>query len=289
MKKIFPVFTVLILIGLAVASNIEWKSDLIFSHKFHQVEAEAECLSCHGAAETSTVGKDDLLPEMETCYDCHDEDDTDCAECHKLPDDPVILPRVETYSAKFNHKLHMEKDIACTVCHVGIAAKEEVESSMHMPNMDLCMTCHETPASLAGCYLCHQTNENLKPMDHEVGWMKNHGMIGEAGAENCKSCHTENYCIDCHQGENTMGQSHTPDFILTHGMSYLVRESDCASCHESKQYCVDCHMYANTVKPMDHAVSEWAGSGHAEAARTDYDRCSVCHQSDEALCATCHN
>ncbi len=288
MKKILMTATILFLAGIIVASTIEWKSDLIFSHKFHQSEAEAECSACHEKAESSTIGSDDLLPEMETCYSCHDED-MDCASCHKLPDDPVILPRVESFSAKFNHKLHVDNDVACITCHAGITDKEEVESAMHLPDMNLCMTCHETPATKAGCYSCHLTTENLKPSDHEVAWDKNHGMFGESGQENCKSCHTENYCIDCHQGENTMHEAHAPQFIVTHGLSYMVRESDCASCHASKQFCIDCHMHANTIRPADHRLPGWEASGHAETARIDFDRCSVCHQPDEVLCVQCHN
>ena len=198
MKKIIPAAVVLFTIGLVIASGIEWKSDLVFSHKYHLTEAEAECSACHEKAETSTKGTDDLLPEMETCYSCHDEDDTECSQCHKQPDDPILLPRIENYSVKFNHKKHVENDVACTVCHTGIASKDQVESSMHLPKMELCMTCHETPASVAGCYSCHQTTDNLKPVDHETGWDKNHGIVGEWGSVICKSCPILSYCIACH-------------------------------------------------------------------------------------------
>jgi len=292
MKRLLPLFTILFVIGIVIASKIEWKSDLIFSHKYHSVEAEAECSACHENAETSTSGKDDLLPEMETCYNCHDED-MDCASCHKQPDDPIILPRIETFSLKFNHKLHFENEISCTICHAGIQSKDQVESQMHLPDMDGCMSCHVTPETIAGCYACHETSDLLKPADHEVAWMKNHGMVGEAGSENCNSCHTDNYCVDCHKGENLQSQTHPPEFLLTHSMSYMVRESDCASCHESKQFCIGCHMYANQVYPMDHREAGWSEEEieplHAEAARIDYDRCTVCHQGDETACIQCHN
>ena len=289
MKRLIPAAVVLFMIGLVIASRIEWKSDLVFSHKYHLTEAETECSDCHEKAETSTKGTDDLLPEMETCYGCHDEDDSECAQCHKQPDDPVLLPRIESYSVKFNHKKHMDESIACTVCHTGISSKDQVAFSMHLPEMDLCMTCHKTPSSIAGCYSCHQTTDNLKPVDHATGWDKNHGLSGEAGSENCMSCHTENYCLSCHQGENLQSEAHPPEFILTHSLSYLVRESDCASCHESRQFCIDCHMYANTAIPADHQLPGWDAEGHAESARMDYDRCAVCHEPGASLCLQCHN
>ncbi|HID39692.1 MAG TPA: hypothetical protein EYP36_09290, partial [Calditrichaeota bacterium] len=77
--------------GLVLASSIDWNSDLIFSHKFHAEEADADCEACHGKATESVNANDDLLPEMETCYDCHDEE-MECTSCHKNGEEPVLLP-----------------------------------------------------------------------------------------------------------------------------------------------------------------------------------------------------
>jgi len=286
MKNLIILF--LIISGTIFASSIDWESDLVFSHKFHAEEAEAECSDCHGKAAESVAGADDLLPEMETCYSCHDEDMA-CESCHLKGEDPIELPRVENYSKKFNHQLHAENNISCEKCHSQIAEKEEVNSGMHLPLMNDCMTCHETPNEINGCYTCHDQTENLIPEDHKiVSWNKEHGLYSES-ENTCQSCHTESYCIDCHQGENTMSQSHPADFIITHGMSFLVRETDCETCHESRDYCIECHVEINYVVPVNHRVDDWTGHKHAEEARINFETCSVCHVSGEERCIECHN
>ncbi len=278
------------LVGVVLASTIQWKSDLTFSHKFHVEEAEVECLACHAAAKTSQSGTDDLLPAMETCYSCHDEEDTECSTCHAQPDEPVILPRIEQYAAKFNHQKHVQqKGVTCITCHEGVAQKETVQSGMHLPKMATCMNCHETPETVAGCYSCHLIGDPLKPADHLSGWDKNHGLVSAEDPETCKSCHTDNYCITCHQGENVNGTAHPPQFIATHSLSYKMQETDCATCHESKQFCIDCHVNVSGARPADHNLPDWAATEHGKAAQADYDRCTVCHTGEELLCTQCHN
>lgn len=278
----------LFLISALTAGSIAWKSDLVFSHKFHIDDAGADCDACHADAAASISGKDDLLPKKQTCFECHDED-MECSDCHKQPDSPVILPRVTEYLSKSNHKIHSEKDIACLKCHTGIDAKESVTSGMHLPDMDNCMTCHKTPEEMDGCYLCHTENEDLKPSDHSMAWSKAHGMFSETESQNCKSCHTEAYCIECHQGQNLFGENHPPDFISTHGMSYMVRESDCASCHNGKDYCIECHVEINHVVPVNHSLADWKSTMHGEEAKRDFDNCTVCHYDNDIYCSGCHN
>ena len=97
MKKLMILF--LFISGTIFASSLHWESDLVFSHKYHAEEAGAECSDCHGKVSESISGSDDLLPEMETCYTCHDEDMA-CESCHLKGEEPVILPRINNYSEK---------------------------------------------------------------------------------------------------------------------------------------------------------------------------------------------
>jgi len=299
MKKIIILF--LIISGTLLALSLDWESDLVFSHKYHAEEAGAECSDCHGKVAESVKGTDDLLPEMETCYSCHDEDMA-CESCHLQGEDPIILPRVEKYSEKFNHKIHTENNVSCEKCHTQIANKEKVNSGMHLPVMNDCMTCHETPDELNGCYSCHTQDENLIPQDHVASWKTEHGLFSESEAS-CQNCHTESYCIDCHQGENTMSQTHPADFIITHGMSFVMRETDCETCHESVDYCVECHVNINYVQPVSHMLNSWkyqSGNNdtfdpriHADEAKINFETCAVCHQVGDDLwtekCSECHN
>lgn len=276
----------MLLLGLVFAGSIKWESDLIFSHKYHAEEAGTECEACHEAALTSTTGKDDLLPAMETCYNCHDEEMA-CTACHEKGEEPDLLPRVENYSVKFNHQLHIEKGNKCLDCHKGIEQKDKVNSGMHLVNMDGCMNCHATPAETEGCYICHLDNETLIPVSHSESWNAMHGIASESGAENCYSCHQDNYCIDCHQGENLENQSHPAEFIVTHAISWQVRESDCSTCH-TNDYCVECHVEVNYIIPINHSIEGWNGSLHAQEAQTNFENCSVCHTDGNMICAQCH-
>lgn len=296
MKKLIILF--LIISGTLFASSLDWESDLVFSHKYHAEEAGAECSDCHGKVAESIKGADDLLPEMETCYSCHDED-MDCESCHLQGEDPIILPRIDTYSAKFNHKIHAKNEIDCAKCHSQVINKEKVNSGLHLPVMNNCMACHDTPDEISGCYSCHTENENLVPQDHVVSWKTEHGLYSESETT-CQSCHTESYCIDCHQGENSFSQSHTADFIITHGMSFLVRETDCETCHQSIDYCVECHVHVNYIQPPSHMLinfksdaSDYDPTLHAEEARMNFETCPVCHQPGDDLwvekCIDCHN
>ena len=187
MKKI--TILLLILTGTIFATFLNWESDLVFSHKFHTEDAEAECSDCHTNVAESVKGSDDLLPEMETCYSCHDED-MDCESCHLQGEDPIILPRIDTYSEKFNHKIHAQNEISCSKCHEQVVNKEEVNSGLHLPLMNDCMACHDTPDEMDGCYSCHAEDENLVPQDHIASWKSEHGLYSESETT-CQSCHSE--------------------------------------------------------------------------------------------------
>jgi hypothetical protein len=282
------IILLMLLIGSLAAGSLVWESDLIFSHKFHHEDAEAACETCHEAALTSVKGADDLLPAMQTCFNCHDEN-TECTFCHKQPDEPKILPRVTDYSPMFSHKLHAEQGVACVTCHDNITTKETAESGMHLPVMDNCMTCHKTPETVEGCYDCHQKGEELEPVSHTTEWEQAHGVYAESGAENCKSCHTETYCVECHQGENLNNQSHPAEFIATHSISFMTGEQDCAGCHDRQDFCVTCHVEINRVVPANHSTADWIGVGHSAAARIEFDKCAVCHIEGDVTCIRCHN
>jgi hypothetical protein len=273
------IIIILLLLGLLYAGTLSWDSDLVFSHKYHVQEVGAECSDCHSKAQESTSGKDDLLPEMETCYTCHDEEMA-CTACHKQGEEPLLLPRITLYNSEFNHSLHQKKNISCLSCHRGVDTKEKVTSGIHLPDGKICSDCHSASTQLT---------QKLKPRDHSEFWLQIHGTFSETGSQNCSSCHTDAYCIDCHQGENLLNQSHPAEFIATHGISYTLRESDCAGCHQGKDYCIECHREVNNVSPSTHLMPDWKGPLHSQEARKDFDYCSVCHTQDDIACIECHN
>jgi hypothetical protein len=236
----------------------------------------------------SIKSSDNLYPNHDNCYTCHDEAESECGMCHKDADNPLALPRIESFIAQFSHKQHIEGGAECLSCHAGVENKEDAGEAVHIPDMVKCMTCHTTPSESAGCYVCHQKGESLKPADHGIAWAESHGMYSETGNQNCNSCHRQSYCIECHQGTNLFNESHPAEFIATHSISYLSREINCYRCHENRDYCIECHINVNYVIPANHTIAGWNGSMHAEEARMDYERCTVCHMSGDAVCSTCH-
>ncbi len=282
----------IILVYVAIAAgDVLWKSDLKFSHKLHVDENEIECVTCHSKALKSTSNKDDLFPKMETCYECHDENDSECGMCHENPDEPEVRRRIFEYNPTFSHEGHLESGLKCTKCHADVAQKESLEQ-MHLPKMETCRSCHEVSDEIDDCYVCHRKSDRLKPYDHTELWLPNHGIYKTSGIQDCATCHTEDYCSDCHEGENLFAESHPPEFILTHAMSFQIRESNCFSCHEGNDYCIECHVDVNNVVPISHSMPNWQwpinGSLHAEEGRANVEYCGVCHQEGDEYCATCH-
>jgi hypothetical protein len=286
MKKF--IIGLFVLVGIAAAVTLNYQSDLVFSHRFHIEDAEVECVACHGDVMKSLSSADDLLPEMETCYECHDEAETECTFCHEKGDDPVLLPRIDKYIAKFSHKKHLEKNDDCTVCHANITQKERVNVSLHLPTMQDCYTCHEMPETTEGCYTCHNENENLEPGDHGIAWEEMHGIAAMGAESSCNSCHTDNYCITCHSGANINESSHKPGFILTHSIAHSTKETDCATCHQDVDYCITCHTTTNYIIPADHKMESWKDE-HFIEARIEPERCMVCHYQGDDKCSKCHN
>lgn len=291
---VFAAFTGFIIFNLSADVDNRGGSDLIFSHELHVIEHEAECTTCHPAATTSVSGKDDLLPKGKLCFQCHDEvdctggdkADAKCSFCHTKTEKTGFMPRISDYSEKFNHKLHIEKGAKCETCHAGVERKKTI-AGLHLPDMDKCMTCHSVPQTVAGCVKCHTESDELRPADHTNLWLANHGRFSESKSGNCMSCHTESYCMDCHKGENLANQSHPPQFIMTHSISYMMRESNCMSCHNDMQYCIECHTQVNYIKPISHTAFNWIAI-HQKEAKPSRDLCVVCHSVDDRTCARCH-
>jgi len=106
------------------------------NHKKH-LEAGLTCMNCHlGVAHG---GKKHNLPEMKTCFTCHDEKrkevksipaNDDCAACHtlnkKVQEGTLVKDVEET-------RWYMA-DLSCTECHKDAFTK---------PNTNTCSKCHD--------------------------------------------------------------------------------------------------------------------------------------------------
>jgi hypothetical protein len=305
MKKYYrSLFTLLIcclvFISLLVYAEDE-SAELKFSHKLHAVENELECVNCHEAAESSTTGKENLLPTMEGCANCHDvEDDEGCQICHSDMENPRNVPRIETYNELFSHEKHLGANLNCADCHSEVTSKEAVVPYI-LPTMSQCMSCHSNRNASIECNSCHKSSDRLKPLTHSANFLHQHGDLARTSTEflgsdtkTCNLCHSTNFCQECHDGDNLDRLTHPLNFAFTHSLEARGKERECATCHTERSFCIECHN-ENLIMPYNHTIG-WTnrisgdGGRHRTAAQTDLETCMGCHESNaEQICQTCHS
>jgi len=289
-KNMMTIACLLLAAGFAFAQS--HPADLIFSHKLHTETVGATCTDCHAAVDTSLHPADNLLPDMETCYTCHDREAA-CTMCHKDPDNAAAYPRITGYIAHFPHQLHIAQKVDCQQCHAGIALSEDSQGG-HLPGMAVCSSCHTDRDKPDYCYDCHGRDQNLRPADHRLDWRKAHAVAKYADENSCKICHTDNYCLECHKQGNLDHKVHPLNYIHNHGLYAKGDKEQCYTCHEDRAFCIDCHR-AEMVYPKSHNSAGWAnkinGGAHRRAAAGNLDECLSCHSDDrgDPICAQCHH
>lgn len=256
-----------------------------------------ECGECHGGAETSLTGMDNLLPDMDVCSDCHDvEDDAECGTCHVDPDDPEGSIYITSYSQKFAHATHLSADLQCEACHAAVLLPEAAEAAT-LPSMLNCQECHETQSAPLLCSTCHMPDDVLKPASHTTSFLHTHGDMAQLDTHpalnglQCQSCHEDDFCQDCHEGDNTDRLTHPLNYEFTHALEARGQEKTCITCHTEQTFCVDCHN-DNQVLPQNHRpgwVNRVDGGLHRLEASRDLNNCIACHQDNaDQICQPCH-
>jgi len=276
--------------GFTVQNQVSTQSE--FSHKYHIEDEELACNDCHTGVDKSTTGADDLMPAPDVC-----------ADCHEIDDEPSVKSALQTsktlnYSILFSHQLHTEKEVQCNDCH-GDVAQHDAGMKSIKPDMIACMDCHQNKFAENNCLTCHTADEQLKPADHNLTFMHTHGDLSRneimtvSVDKNCTTCHTKQYCQDCHEGENIDRAIHPLNFEFTHAMTALGRENNCTTCHEDRSFCSSCHI-ENNVLPHSLGAG-WAnritgdGGLHRFEAAIDLENCMTCHERNaEEVCAQCH-
>ena len=140
--------------------------DLIkFSHSLHS--ELVECKDCHSSVGESTSLTDRLLPNHESCVDCHDvEDEKECNTCH-IDENYQALIQNES-ELIFNHKIHSILEMNCIDCHKGLDKVDySFESAEVFPPMEICSSCHnEVKIADNACESCHISTFDLMPQNH---------------------------------------------------------------------------------------------------------------------------
>lgn len=295
--KTFVLFCLILVLSTAIVTNGQEKPDqIIFSHRFHIEDVGSECEMCHADAFTSLLPSDNLQPAMETCYDCHDEE-TECGLCHTNTDEPDISRRYVDLKSQFPHKAHVTDEASCLKCHAGIELQEEY-GAVYVPEKEQCADCHQ-PADYSEekikCLDCHDKNMQFLPADHRLNWQKDHGIKAQIAGKSCNHCHQENYCQQCHDGDNLDRMAHPLNFRNNHGLMAKGNKENCMTCHQEQAFCVDCHSM-EMVMPKNHSYVNWSnripgnGGRHALEAKYDFDNCMSCHSDafTDIVCVTCH-
>ncbi len=104
---------------------------------------------------------------------------------------------------------------------------------------------------ISDCNGCHK-GEGVAPT-HGADWLHDHRVLANDGEKNCRACHEQSWCLDCHQGggidanlstknyrADYSPKSHRSDWLEIHPLKAKDNPQFCTRCHDQK-YCSQCH------------------------------------------------
>lgn len=162
---------------------------------------------------------------------------------------------------------------------------------------------------LRECHDCHKS-EGIAP-NHGADFNREHRVLASRAGNNCKECHQQKWCLDCHQGGGTgddlavgnsgrdyKPKSHRSDFISIHPIKAQDNQQQCYRCHDRK-YCTACHsrfpkgsLKIKSHNPLgengqQYVAPDWKAD-HAVEARRNLQSCQTCHPEGD-VCIQCHS
>lgn len=152
----------------------------------------------------------------------------------------------------FDHVLHSvtfeRTGLGCLDCHpVGGSPAAGAEDGLPPP-LASCHACHLREVEGAPrratdrCETCHPYRDELIPVDHGPGWIREHGPEARALRNGCDACHDVGQCVDCHDARGAMAADpHPAAFRSLHGIQARLDPSACSGCHAGET-CVACHV-----------------------------------------------
>ncbi len=257
----------------------------------------------HGAEGfLATRHADGATADVARCATCHTADR--CAACHvdaslpviqAIPRAPATMDRIawsSSYPTPATHEAgtwdwqHAVSESAiadCSTCHTR----------------DDCRSCHLEPEPGPVRMLPLQVDieapgvaiDVAAPKTHEsLFFMSAHAGLAAAAPTTCATCHTETYCVDCHDGPSNGGY-HVPDFVSRHAADAYGAATECASCHSTAVFCRECHESSGFESRgrlgagFHDAEPIWL-LRHGGAARQNLENCASCHEQSD--CVQCH-
>jgi hypothetical protein len=149
--------------------------------------------------------------------------------------------------------------------------------------------------SFKECNACHKSNGVA--FTHDESWTKEHRLYAERRPNNCKDCHQQSFCLDCHTGgeidqdlnksnfgPDYMPKSHRTDFREIHPIKAREDPRACYRCHDAQRFCAECHnkFKPDDIAPVSHREQfsdiklSSIGPSHAQF---NSSQCQTCHLS----------
>lgn len=229
-----------------------------------------------------------------------------CTTCHNMSNRNVST----SGDIIIDHEAHEKKDIACVICHDGVAhgkvsekrvtyksdynkwnemlAKRFMEDTKYTrPQMETCMNCHELRGAPLTCETCHSTS--MLPEEHKDPKFITKGHFEQAKEDlyYCNTCHsyTTKTQVEGFQ-QTTAAYSSFLSGGTQHELNVTVEQYA-----KTNDYCRDCH----GTRPDSHKQQLFL-MRHGQYADGNQNRCMTCHDfritSDAPVtnvsCASCH-
>ena len=131
-----------------------------FVHKVHIEDVQLGCVDCHITVER---GPRASIPDIRTCWGCHEDAFVDHPEVAKIKvfhDKGEDIPWQRVYGwndeshVHFNHAPHVRSDVGCETCH-GKVEQMTVASRAVEHSMGFCVKCHQEKQASTDCLTCH--------------------------------------------------------------------------------------------------------------------------------------
>jgi len=243
--------------------------------------------------------------DIARCSVCHVQES--CTRCHINADEVAPIQALESSSRVATVVGARPPSWPTPASHEssdwsrahGAAASESIETCANCHAQASCQSCHGRDASIVAAALPSPPSGGpqgvliaaARPPFHTSDWVRQHGTAGTTGLPNCAACHTQSYCLDCHDGpdKNTF---HPDNFVLQHGAEAYAERTECASCHSTEVFCRTCHtssgagVSASSGNAFHDAQPDWL-IVHGRAARQGMEECTTCHQ--QTSCLRCHS
>ena len=133
---------------------------IAFVHKVHVNEVQMECVDCHITVARGPIAS---IPDIRTCWSCHETTLAEHPEIRKMKDyydkgQDIPWQRVwgwvEESHVRFNHAPHIREGIDCTNCH-GDVSEMTVATRVVDHTMEFCVSCHRERNAPDDCVTCH--------------------------------------------------------------------------------------------------------------------------------------